>query len=91
MQATNRNDAAGGAQHERERNAFNLAFGELDLCWHWDEKTYAELSRLSDDPERLHTYLRTRHDHLLKAYDAQFLVDAICSTKARCSEESRAA
>jgi hypothetical protein len=76
---------------ERERHAFNLAFGELDLCWHWDEQTYAELAGLSCDAERVRAYLRGRHDHLLKAYDADFLVDAIRSTKARCAGQPSAA
>lgn len=70
---------------EGERHAFNVAFSELDLCWHWDEQTWSELQALPNEEDRLRAYLRTRHGHLLKAYDADFLVDAIRSTKLRCT------
>jgi hypothetical protein len=70
---------------DRDRHALNVAFSELDLCWHWDEQTWSELQAIAGEEERLRTYLRTRHGHLLKAYDADFLVDAIRSTKRRCA------
>ena len=70
---------------EGERHAFNVAFSELDLCWHWDEQTWSELRSLPNEDDRLRSYLRTRHGHLLKAYDADFLVDAIRATKQRCA------
>jgi hypothetical protein len=74
--------------HELERNAFNAAFSELGLCWHWDEKTYAELQSISAESERLRRYVESQHRHLLTAYDADFLVDAIRVTKSRLSEEA---
>jgi hypothetical protein len=77
-------------QHDGERHAFNLAFGELDLLWHWDEQTWSELQSIPAEDERLRAYVHARHGHLLKAYDADFLVDAIRSTKARCRGEARA-
>jgi hypothetical protein len=86
-----RDDSKPRGASEQERHAYNLAFGELDLCWHWDEQTYSELAALPGDAERVRAYLRSRHDHLLKAYDADFLVDAIRSTKARCIGEPQAA
>jgi hypothetical protein len=76
---------------ERERHAFNVAFSELDLCWHWDEQTWSELQALPSEDDRLRAYLRSRHGHLLKAYDADFLVDAIRSTKLRCAGDPPAA
>ncbi len=68
---------------ELERHAFNAAFLELDLCWHWDEKTYAELSAIAAEGERVRRYVESQHRHLLTVYDADFLVDAICVTKSR--------
>jgi len=68
---------------EFDRNAFNAAFSELGLCWHWDEKTYAELQAIAAEGERLRQYLETQQRHLLKAYDADFLIDAIRETKMR--------
>jgi len=72
---------------EIERNAFNLAFSELGLCWHWDENTYAKLQAIEAERDRLRTYLEQQQRHLLKAYDADFLVDAIRVTKKRCWDE----
>lgn len=70
---------------ERDRHAFNLAFSELDLDWHWDEQTYSELQSIAAEDDRVRAYLKMRHGHLLKAYDEEFLIDAIRQTKARIS------
>lgn len=67
-----------------ERAAFNAAFYELGLRWHWDEETYEGLRALPDERERVQRYLRTQQAHLLRAYDADFLTDAILDTQARC-------
>jgi hypothetical protein len=75
--------ASNPAHHDRDRHAYNLAFSELDLGWHWDEKTYEELQAIADEEERLRTYVHRRHGHLLKAYDADFLVGAIRATRSR--------
>ncbi len=77
--------------HELERNAFNAAFSELGLCWHWDENTYAELQAIAAESERLRRYVESQHRHLLTAYDADFLVDAIRVTKSRIAGEMSAA
>lgn len=70
------------------RNAYNAAFYELGLSWYWDADT------CSDAPcerSRLRKYLETQQSHLLKAYEADFLIDAIQTTKARCYETLSAA
>lgn len=64
------------------RHAYNAAFAELGLSWHWDATTYARLQ--AHGSEGVRTYLETEHSHLLRAYDADFLVDAIETTRARC-------
>ena len=70
--------------HEIERNAYNAAFHELGFRWHWDSLTYNELlSPGLNADERIGHYLATRQPHLLKAYDADFLVSAIQEKKAR--------
>ena len=61
-----------------ERNAYNAAFYELGFRWHWDSATYDDLARRSaDEPDRIRHYLAARQPHLLKAYDAEFLVELI--------------
>jgi hypothetical protein len=64
-------------------SAFNAAFDELGLRWHWDDKTYHELRHHSCEKERVRIYLQTHQSHLLTAYDASFLVEAIYAVKAR--------
>ena len=69
---------------EVERNAYNAAFYELGLRWHWDSRTYEALMSASRDPaERICHYLQTHQPHLLKAYDAAFLADVIQQKKAQ--------
>ena len=63
---------------ELERNAYNAAFYELGFRWHWDSATYDELARRSaDEADRIRHYLLAQQPHLLKAYDAEFLVELI--------------
>jgi hypothetical protein len=67
-----------------ERNAYNAAFDELGLPWHWDSETYATLLDHSACPNtRIRRYLETRHPHLLTAYEPEFLASAIEERKAR--------
>ncbi|MBI3368780.1 MAG: hypothetical protein HY021_10165 [Burkholderiales bacterium] len=80
------------AHRDMERNSYNAAFYALGLRWHWDCETYDALVGRSDDPaERIQHYLETRQPHLLKAYEAGFLANAIQQKKAayRCSDASR--
>ena len=67
---------------ETHRHAYNAAFEELGLPWHWDPVTYARLQAHGANGAR--AYLETEHAHLLRAYDADFLVNAIETAKARC-------
>ncbi|MFL6693360.1 MAG: hypothetical protein ACJ8GO_10400 [Ramlibacter sp.] len=72
------------------RQAYNSAFEELGLQWHWDRATYAQLPA---GKPGVRAYVEREHPHLLRAYDADFLVDAIEVAKARCESlmQSRAA
>jgi hypothetical protein len=68
---------------DSERNSLNAAFYELGFRWHWDIDTYNTLLRQrSSTAERIRYYLETRQSHLLKAYDAAFLVELIQEKKA---------
>ena len=66
---------------EALRHAYNAAFEELSLSWHWDGATYARLQAHGRDGVR--AYLETEQSHLLRAYEADFLVDAIETAKVR--------
>ncbi|WP_372825681.1 hypothetical protein [Polaromonas sp.] len=67
---------------EAHRHAYNAAFEELGLTWHWDAATYARLQAHGRDGVRV--YLESEQSHLLRAYEADFLVEAIEATQARC-------
>jgi hypothetical protein len=72
---------AADAASESHRLAYNAAFHELDLNWHWDTATYAHVQRFGR--AGLRSWLETEHGHLLRAYTSDFLVELIETTKAR--------
>lgn len=79
------------ARRDRELDAYNAAFYQLGLRWYWDTDTYERLLQGSDAAaDRVRRYLQTQQAHLLTAYDADFLVDAIESAKAACLKAGRA-
>lgn len=64
-----------------ERDAFNAAFRELGLRWHWDAPTFQALKSIGGDDERIHAYMESHCPHLLKVYDAAFLANAVQGVK----------
>ena len=76
------NDLLNDGASEAHRQAYNAAFEELGLNWHWDPITYACLPAQGRDG--LRAYLKKEHAHLLRAYDEDFLMDAIETAKTRC-------
>ena len=70
-----------------DRHAYNAAFEELGLTWHWDAKTYERLQAATRGRESVRAYRETEQSHLLRAYEADFLVNAIETAKARCRAE----
>jgi hypothetical protein len=70
--------------------AYNAAFEELGFDWHWDRLDGEDLLAIADERERIEHYVRTRHPHLLKAYDPDFLRELIYRTKTRlCAPAGR--
>ena len=74
-------------QLEVERSAYNAAFYELGLGWHWSADTFESLQSRADPRERIRHYMEEQHPHLLRAYDAEFLASAI---ESRLAELRRA-
>lgn len=64
-------------------SAYNAAFYELGLRWHWDDATYEQLCSVACERTRVRHYLEQAQPHLLRAYDADFLADAILQAKQR--------
>jgi hypothetical protein len=69
--------------HESDRQAFNAAFYALGLRWFWDEPTYQRLLQQPCERQRVREYVETAQAHLLRAYDAEFLADAVLEAKRR--------
>ena len=74
-------DASPAPDDHAHRHAYNAAFDELGLAWHWDAATYDRLKMQGRNGVR--SYLEAEQPHLLRAYDADFLVDAVETAKAR--------
>ena len=68
------------------RNAYNAAFHELGLSWYWDVEHYQAVQCRDGERACLRAYLERYQAHLLSAYDADFLIDAIEAAKLRCHE-----
>jgi beta-phosphoglucomutase-like phosphatase (HAD superfamily) len=60
------------------REAFNHAFSELGLDWHWDEALYTELLNISGGKERIAFYWAQVHPDV-KALDGQAMQQTINS------------
>ena len=83
-------EQSGFASQADERNSYNTAFHELGFDWHWDDATYERLvSQGGDASQRLLHYLHAQHPHLLTAYSADFLVDAVQHRVALHAERTR--
>jgi hypothetical protein len=78
-------------QADAHRNAYNAAFHELGLSFHWDTERYQNVLCQDGERECLRRYLEQHQSHLLKAYDADFLVNAIQAAKVRCFDVMSAA
>jgi hypothetical protein len=61
--------------------AYNMAFAELGLRFRWDTQTLASLASIDGEAARIVTYIETHHPHLLTAYSAEFLSQAILAKK----------
>ena len=72
--------AANDLSFQAQLHAYNAAFEELDLPWHWDAATY---QRLLGHGCGVRRYLETERAHLLRAYDPDFVVAAVEAVKAR--------
>ena len=64
-------------ESQRASHLYTAALEELGLSWQWDPATYGS------GREGLRAYLHKEQPHLLRAYEADFLVDAVESTRAR--------
>lgn len=74
---------------EVQRRAYSTAFLRLGLNVSWDPTYSAGFSEAADEKEAIRHFIRNRSPHLLKAYDAEFLCDAVHQEKRRCEQQIR--
>lgn len=77
---------AQATEHDQEvqaqLGAYNTAFAELGLRFRWDEATLVSLATIDGELSRIAAYIEAHHTHLLNAYSAEFLSQAILEKKA---------
>ena len=67
------------ADDEAARNAYNTAFSQMEIDWHWDAATYREL--LADGGQPVRAFVERHRPHLLRAYGIDCLVNAVETTR----------
>jgi hypothetical protein len=68
------------AARQAAMHAYNCAIDELGLDWDFDPSVHGE------GREGLRRWLEQERPHLLRAYDAEFLLEAVESTHARLAQ-----
>lgn len=68
---------------EAHRQAFNTAFRESGLPWHWNVELYVELLAVAGGKERLRHYCRCVDAERLRAPDADHFIDRLHESKTR--------
>ncbi|HEY8358618.1 MAG TPA: hypothetical protein VIL30_14265 [Ramlibacter sp.] len=63
--------------HSQPAQTYTAALEELGLSWQWDPATYGP------GREGLRAYLEKEQPHLLRAYEADFLLEAVETTRQR--------
>ncbi|SEB13306.1 hypothetical protein [Paraburkholderia sartisoli] len=83
-----------GHQTQREQAirtqlcAYNMAFAELGLRFRWDAQTLESLATIDGEQARIIAYVEAHHPHLLNAYSAAFLSEAILAKKTAIAPEA---
>jgi hypothetical protein len=63
------------ADHEAACNAYNIAFSQMEIGWHWDAATYLDL--LADGGQPVRAFVERHCPHLLRAYAIDCLINAV--------------
>lgn len=71
-----------------ELRAYNSAFQDLELPWHWDFETFRRLRAMGADTDCVSAYVERNQSHLLRVYEKAFLRDLVLTAKARYSHQA---
>jgi hypothetical protein len=77
----NAGDSVHDAEIDAQLCAYNAAFDELGLRFRWDAQTLTSLAVIDGERAQIAAYIESHHPHLLKAYSAEFLSQAILDRK----------
>ncbi len=70
-------------ERDGHRPAFNAAFAEAGLSWHWDEGLYGELLAITGGKERIRHFAASRDPAFLDHPDAELRIRALHAAKTR--------
>jgi len=70
-------------ERDGHRPAFNAAFAEAGLAWHWDEALYGELLAVTGGKERIRHYCELRDADFIGRNDADQRIAALHAAKTR--------
>jgi hypothetical protein len=68
---------------DKELAAYNRAFCELELPWHWDADTFRQLLSAAGGEDCVGAYVERSQPHLLRVYEKTFLCDLIRDARDR--------
>lgn len=68
-------------ERDGHRIAFNLAFAEAGLDWHWDETLYGELLAVTGGKERMRFFVERHRAEFLQRPDFDALVKSLHAAK----------
>src|ERR1700741_4651814 len=71
-----------------ELAAYNRAFCELELPWHWDATTLIQLKSIATDSDVVGAYVERSQAHLLRAYEKDFLRNLVLAARDRYQQEA---
>jgi len=70
-------------ERDGHRPAFNAAFAEHGLAWHWNASTYGDLLAVTGGKERIHHYAQLHDPNFLARPDAETLIRQLHTVKTR--------
>lgn len=72
---------------DAHREAFNSAFSQAGLDWHWTRETYTHLLRVAGGKERIAYYWQLINPEQTCGVNARRMIDAVHAAKTRIYEE----
>ena len=70
-----------------ESEAFNVAFKEFGVAWHWDKAIYRDLLGVSGGRERIRHYINRTHPEMASRPDLYSFIEAMHQAKSQAYAE----